>query len=264
MNIKLYYTCIFSLVMVCMPLWTTYGQADTTRPTATLTADPNASNVNPIHFNVTFSEPVTGFEASDLNVTNGAVTNIASSIQSTVIDTVAFSASTPTISPVDAAVDALGYIYIINASNNRIEIIDPNGGYFGQLLGNDQTKLINPAGIDIGMSGNIYVTDSRLNLVIVFDADRNIIRTIDGLDPSGERFKGPSLITIGPNDRIYVIDDGKIKIYDSEGNSAGGVASNAVYNSIDAHQDGTYYTIIGGNFLSIRRPSSAFVEGLMV
>jgi FKBP-type peptidyl-prolyl cis-trans isomerase FkpA len=54
---------------------------DSVRPTTTLTASTatNPTAASPIPFVVTFSESVTGFEASDVTVTNGTVTNFTAS-----------------------------------------------------------------------------------------------------------------------------------------------------------------------------------------
>ena len=52
--------------------------ADTQRPTVTLSAAGNIERTNrPFDITMTFSEPVQGFEAADLSVTNGAVSNFA-------------------------------------------------------------------------------------------------------------------------------------------------------------------------------------------
>jgi hypothetical protein len=49
---------------------------DTVAPTATLTADPaDPTRTAPLAFTATFDEPVNGFTAADLSVTNGAVSN---------------------------------------------------------------------------------------------------------------------------------------------------------------------------------------------
>jgi hypothetical protein len=51
---------------------------DTTAPTVELTTTaPDPTNVSPIPVTATFSEPVTGFEATDISVTNGAVTALS-------------------------------------------------------------------------------------------------------------------------------------------------------------------------------------------
>jgi hypothetical protein len=53
---------------------------DSTAPTALVeTTEPDPTTANPIPFTVTFSESVTGFDAGDITVTNGTVTNFSGS-----------------------------------------------------------------------------------------------------------------------------------------------------------------------------------------
>jgi hypothetical protein len=49
---------------------------DITPPTATIVGPASPTNADPIVYTVTFSEPVTGFDASDVNVQGGAVTSV--------------------------------------------------------------------------------------------------------------------------------------------------------------------------------------------
>jgi hypothetical protein len=54
--------------------------SDTTAPTTLVeTTEPDPTSANPIPFTVTFSESVTGFDASDITVSNGTVTNFSGS-----------------------------------------------------------------------------------------------------------------------------------------------------------------------------------------
>jgi hypothetical protein len=51
---------------------------DTDVPTATVSSSSSASSISPILFTVTFSENVTGFEQSDVTVTNGTIASFTS------------------------------------------------------------------------------------------------------------------------------------------------------------------------------------------
>ena len=54
--------------------------SDTTAPAATIsTTATDPTNLSPIPFTVTFSEPVTGFDVSDIQVTNGVASNVQGS-----------------------------------------------------------------------------------------------------------------------------------------------------------------------------------------
>ncbi|RTQ46264.1 hypothetical protein EJV47_22305 [Hymenobacter gummosus] len=78
---------------------------DTTAPTVTISSTAGASgsstSTSPIPFTVTFSEPVTGFVAGDLNVTNGTVSGFSGSG-----DTYAFAVTPTAAGPVTVNVPA--------------------------------------------------------------------------------------------------------------------------------------------------------------
>lgn len=57
----------------------TISPSETDRPTLTITPNGTTTSTSPIPFTFTFSEPVTGFDASDITVTNGTLSNFAGS-----------------------------------------------------------------------------------------------------------------------------------------------------------------------------------------
>lgn len=80
---------------------------DTTAPTASLSLlTPSVTNTLPISVQITFSENVTGFTSSDLNVTNGSVSGVSGSGASYTATITASSQGTVSIQlPANAAVD---------------------------------------------------------------------------------------------------------------------------------------------------------------
>jgi hypothetical protein len=84
---------------------------DTTAPTPTITSSaPEPTNTNPIPVTVTFSENVTGFDSSDVTVTNGTVSSfVATSSTTYTFDVTPTADGTVTVSiPAGAATDAAG------------------------------------------------------------------------------------------------------------------------------------------------------------
>lgn len=84
--------------------------SDTTPPSATITTtatDP--TNLSPIPFTVTFSEAVTGFDVSDINVTNGTASNVQGSGTTYTFDVTPTADGDVTVSiPASAATDGVG------------------------------------------------------------------------------------------------------------------------------------------------------------
>jgi hypothetical protein len=56
----------------------------------------------------------------------------------------------------------MGNLYVADAGNNRIQEFTANGTFltsFG-LMGPGNGQLVNPQGLAVGGSGNVYVTDT--------------------------------------------------------------------------------------------------------
>jgi DNA-binding beta-propeller fold protein YncE len=119
--------------------------------------------------------------------------------------------------PLGVAVDSLGYILVGNSGRGNIEIYDPADGDFLDEFGEGLVKM--PNAITVDDLGNIYVTDSRQNTVLVFDEYYQLVRGI-GRPGEGEselHFPVDAKI-IGAN--IFVADQGhaRIQVYDLDGN----------------------------------------------
>jgi sugar lactone lactonase YvrE len=74
----------------------------------------------------------------------------------------------------------------------------------------------NPVRIDTDSLGQIYVSDTTRDRIIIYDAEGNYLRAITGLDD-------PLGIALGPGDRLYVGENGKdrISMYNTSGTFLG-------------------------------------------
>ena len=63
--------------------------------------------------------------------------------------------------PTGIAVDNLGFIYVSDSKNNRVQKFTNNGQYITEwgTKGTENGQFDFPAGIDIDSEGNIYVVD---------------------------------------------------------------------------------------------------------
>lgn len=79
------------------------------------------------------------------------------------------------------------------------------------------TPLVNPQGIAVDASGNIYVTDLDLNQVFKFDPNGNLIAQMG--NRNGTALDQPTGITV-ENGNIFVADSSNARVieYDSNGN----------------------------------------------
>jgi DNA-binding beta-propeller fold protein YncE len=115
-------------------------------------------------------------------------------------------------SPTGIAVDASGNILVADTGNGRIEKFSPTGTFLS-TLGTDRNgygQLGEPNGIAVDRSGNIYVAEVASNhRVQKLAPDGKFIAEWKGPDAG---FYGPRRIAIGPDDSIYVVDQGRTRI----------------------------------------------------
>ncbi|MBE9503160.1 MAG: NHL repeat-containing protein, partial [Proteobacteria bacterium] len=76
--------------------------------------------------------------------------------------------------PFMMAADSDGYIHVVDVLNGRVQYFNSRGIYFGQLsrFGLLPGELFRPNGIDFDSEGRLFVTDSYLGKVSIFDSER--------------------------------------------------------------------------------------------
>ncbi len=126
--------------------------------------------------------------------------------------------------PLGVAVDGQGNIYVSDDSNNNVSVFD-SAGKFLRKLGSGNGEFIMPNDIAIEpSSGRIYVTDSKANIVKVYNPNGSLSFAIsDILFPTGihiDSKKGELLI----GDQI----NSQVKVYDLTGNFINSFGSNGV------------------------------------
>jgi DNA-binding beta-propeller fold protein YncE len=125
-------------------------------------------------------------------------------------------------SPAGLAVDGHGQLYITDAQLGAILVYDPNGK-FRRYIGNRKGERLfeRPAGIAVDQaSGHIYVADPPRNIVVVLDADGNILARIGtGTSGSGpEEFAAPTEVVVR-GEELFILDaqNHRIQVFDLAG-----------------------------------------------
>lgn len=101
------------------------------------------------------------------------------------------------VSPVAAAADQTGKIYVSDSRLNKVFVFDPRGNYLSEL---GEGKLMRPAGIAIDdLFGRIYVVDTLAGDIKVFNFNGWLLLSFG-------KFNHPTYIAVGKDGGIFVVD----------------------------------------------------------
>lgn len=107
-------------------------------------------------------------------------------------------------------------LYVTDTGSNSINIFDKNKNTFKIIEGTKKQKFKSPIDVKIDNKKNIYVTDSMLSSIFVFNKDGDFIKKF-AADYSFHRPTGLAIDNI--NKRIYISDTVKnsIEVFDFDG-----------------------------------------------
>ncbi len=120
-------------------------------------------------------------------------------------------------SPTGMDIDPYGNIYVADTSNARIQILSPQGIFYGAI--GDKTLFKNPVDVAVDSLRNIYVVDKAKNQVSKFSAEGNPVFAFGSLGKEPAQFKNPTSIAVDKKGYIYVADAGnfRVQVFDKEG-----------------------------------------------
>ena len=114
-------------------------------------------------------------------------------------------------SPHGITADSAGNIFISDTNNGRIEKFSPTGTFITSFgtKGTGYGQFGEPNGIAVDHGGNIYVAEASNHRIQKLTPDGSFLAEWKGPDPG---FYGPRKIAIGPDNSLYVVDQGRIRI----------------------------------------------------
>ncbi len=92
-------------------------------------------------------------------------------------------------------------VYVTDPGMGRLHVFDLHQNKYFPIEGSGNEELVSPIGIAVDDRGDIYISDSVLQHVFVFDKERKYLRKIG----SPDLFKRPAGLALDGN-RLYVVD----------------------------------------------------------
>jgi DNA-binding beta-propeller fold protein YncE len=98
-------------------------------------------------------------------------------------------------------------VAVVDAMNFRVQLFDRDGNFQAQIgtSGDPAGGIYRPRGVGIDSENHIYVVDSELGLVQVFDRKGRLLYRFGNGTNFGQ-FLLPAGLFIDRNDRVYLVD----------------------------------------------------------
>ncbi|KJU81803.1 PKD domain containing protein [Candidatus Magnetobacterium bavaricum] len=111
-------------------------------------------------------------------------------------------------SAAQVAVDATGYVYVVDYMHYRIQKLDSNGNFKAKWgsQGSGDDQFNDPRGIAVDTSGNVYVSDVINNNIQKFDSNGNFKAKWGNQGTGNGQFNWPFVLAVDTSGNVYVTD----------------------------------------------------------
>ena len=126
--------------------------------------------------------------------------------------------------PFSITLDKDNYLYIVDVINTRVQVLNPEGLFVAFIggWGVEKGEFFRPKGVAIDQKNSVFVSDSYMGVIQVFDATREFYSVVtDENNSSVKKFKTPTGLFIDNNNRLYVVEmlANKVSVYRIEGDT---------------------------------------------
>ena len=130
------------------------------------------------------------------------------------------------------AVDDAGRVYVADAAAGRVEVFDsaPANNRFLLTLG--EGRLVRPVAVAVDNRQRVYVADAGRNVIERYDAASRKFAprgTLGGPGQALGQFDGPSGLTADPTQRLYVTEQGNLRVSIFRPARAGGIVFQSAF-----------------------------------
>lgn len=115
--------------------------------------------------------------------------------------------------PFTVAVDAEGRLMVADPGTRSVHLLDSKHNKHKVLQKSPRERFRSPIGVDFDAAGNLYVSDSILGKIFVFDKDGRFVRFLGDIQGEGI-FKRPTGLAVDrERNQIYLTDTTRHKVF---------------------------------------------------
>jgi len=116
------------------------------------------------------------------------------------------------------------YLYIVDVINTRVQVLNPDGLFVAFIggWGVEKGEFFRPKGVAIDKDSRVFVSDSYIGVIQVFDANGEFHAVVGDPGKSAvKKFKTPTGLFIDKHNRLYVVEmlANKVSVYHIEGDT---------------------------------------------
>lgn len=114
------------------------------------------------------------------------------------------------------------YLFIVDVINTRVQILSPDGLFVAFVgdWGVEKGEFFRPKGVAVDKNGRVFVSDSYLGVIQIFDANGNFFSVVGDPEKGGvKKFKTPAGLFVDKDNRLYVVEmlANRVGVYQVQG-----------------------------------------------
>lgn len=136
--------------------------------------------------------------------------------------------------PVDVFSNTLN-VYVTDKNNNRIQIFDRDLNFLSDFKGdradNSEYHFAYPLSAEVSPLGDLFVLDSDNSRILKYNLSGEFLQVIGNYEAGSFALENPVKLSISDNGNLYVLNQGKIFIFDQFG--SGQAKINVIPNAVN-------------------------------